>query len=106
MRHGQDVPFERIDLEEARSVAPVLSPRVSTLYRMGGQRYIDPGAFCEALAADVRRRGGSVVEGVEVVAVTSTRTPAVKLATGEWRSADVVVVATGAWLLRWCVAWA
>lgn len=97
-RHGQDIPFEQIDLEEARRVAPVLSERVSTLYRMGGQRYIDPGAFCEALAADVRRRGGNITGGVEVVEVTSTRTPAVKLATGEWRSADVVVVATGAWL--------
>lgn len=97
-RHGQDIPFERIDLDEARHHAPMLSDKVRTIYRMGGQRFIAPGAFCRAIADDVERRGGRITTGAEVVKVTSTRVPAVRLATGEWLSADAVVIATGAWM--------
>ncbi|WP_291313742.1 NAD(P)/FAD-dependent oxidoreductase [Corynebacterium sp. UBA2622] len=99
-RHGQDIPFERIDLDEARLHAPMLSDSVRTIYKMGNQRFIAPGNFCEAIAEAIVARGGRITTGAEVVRVTSTRKPAAQLATGEWLPADAVVIATGAWLPR------
>ena len=78
--------------------APMLTDKVGATYRMGGQRFIEPGPYCQAIADSIIQRGGKVTTGVEVVEITSTRKPAVKLATGEWLHADNVVLATGAWL--------
>lgn len=97
-RHGQEIPFERIGLEEARTYAPMLTQKVGAIYKMGGQRFIEPGPYCQAIADAIVARGGTITTGAEVVEVRSTRTPAVKLATGEWLAADNVVIATGAWL--------
>lgn len=98
IRHGQDIPFEKISLERAREFAPMLTEKVGAIYKLDGQRYIEPGPYCEAIAASIEERGGTITTGVEVVEVRSTRKPAVKLSTGEWLNPDVVVVATGAWL--------
>lgn len=98
IRHGQDIPFKKISYDEALEYAPMLAPRVQEIYSMDGQRYIEPMVFCEALAQSVERRGGTITTGAEVVEVQSTRQPAVKLETGEWLTADVVVIATGAWM--------
>lgn len=98
IRHGQEIPFEEITNADALEYAPMLSDRVQSIYKMGGQRYIEPMLFCEALAESIRQRGGTITEGAEVTEVRSTRKPAVKLATGEWLPADVVVIATGAWM--------
>lgn len=97
-RHGQDISFHEVTLEEARNDAPMLTDKVEAIYRLEGQRYIEPGPYCQAIADSIETRGGAVRSGEEVVAVQSTRKPAVKLATGQWLSADVVVIATGAWL--------
>lgn len=97
-RHGQEIPFHKISLDEARADAPMLTEKVGAIYRMEGQRYIEPGPYCEAIADSIEARGGTVTSGVEVVEVTSTRKPAVKLSTGEWLTPDVVVIATGAWM--------
>lgn len=97
-RHGQDIPFEQITLDDARTDAPMLTEKVGATYRMGGQRFIEPGPYCQAIADSIVERGGKVTTGVEVAEVTSTRKPAVKLSTGEWLQADNVVIATGAWL--------
>ncbi|MHA2789151.1 NAD(P)/FAD-dependent oxidoreductase [Corynebacterium sp. S7] len=97
-RHGQDIPFEEITNEQALEYAPMLSDKVQALFKMGGQRYIEPMVFCKALAESVQARGGTITGGVEVTEVHSTHTPAVKLSTGEWQQADAVVLATGAWL--------
>ncbi|QYH19629.1 FAD-binding oxidoreductase [Corynebacterium aquatimens] len=97
-RHGQDIPFRKVSLEEARQDAPMLTEKVGAIYRMEGQRYIEPGPYCEAIADSIEARGGTITSGVEVVEVQSTRKPAVKLSTGEWLNPDVVVIATGAWM--------
>ncbi|WP_342319887.1 NAD(P)/FAD-dependent oxidoreductase [Corynebacterium mayonis] len=98
IRHGQEIPFERVSLDEARELAPMLSDSLTTIYKMGKQRYIEPDAFCQAIANAVEYRGGTFSTGVEVVRITSTRKPAVELSSGESLSADVVVIATGAWM--------
>lgn len=98
IRHGQDIPFEEVSLDEARERAPMLTEKVGAVFKLGGQRFIEPGPYCEAIAASIEERGGTVTTGVEVTEVRSTRTPAVKLSTGEWITTDQVVIATGAWL--------
>lgn len=96
VRHGQDVPLERV--EHPREVAPQLSDRVEVVYRMGGQRFIEPGPFVQALADAFVARGGSLRTDAEVTSLTGGARPGVTLADGEHLSADSVVVATGAWL--------
>lgn len=96
VRHGQEVPLARID--NPQEECPQLSDAVGTAYRMGGQRFIEPGPFTEALADAVRERGGEIREGVEVTSVTHTGKPVLTLGTGERIVTDKVVLANGAWL--------
>lgn len=96
VRHGQDVPFERLD--DPSELAPVLSDAVRHAYRLEGQRFFEPAPFMEALAEAVVERGAELVTGVEVVDVSSTRRPVVALSDGTRREADSVVIATGAWM--------
>lgn len=98
VRHGQEIPFHPVTLDEAREHAPMLTDNVEAIYKMDGQRFIEPGPYCQAIADSFTSRGGTITTGVEVTKVTSTRKPAVQLSTGEWKPADVVVVATGAWM--------
>ena len=98
VRHGQDVPFER--LADPRELAPQLSDAVTVAFRLDGQRFLEPGPYVEALGRAVVERGARIRDGVEVTEIGSTRRPTVTSATGERTTADVVVVATGAWLPR------
>lgn len=96
VRHGQEVPFERLD--DPRELAPQLSDRVSVAFRLDGQRFLEPGPYTQALGEAVIARGAKLRTGVEVTDVSSTRKPLVSLSTGEHLTADVAVIATGAWL--------
>ncbi len=98
IRHGQEIPFEEIPHDRALELAPMLSDRVQVTYALEGQRYIEPALFCEQLAQSFEARGGTLTTGVEVTDVVSTNQAGVKLSTGQWRTADAVVIATGAWL--------
>ena len=69
------------------------------VYRMDGQRFIEPGPFVQALADSVVARGGTLRTDAEVTSITTGGAhPGVVLSTGEALGADAVVVATGAWL--------
>lgn len=96
VRHGQDVPLERV--ENPREVVPQLSDQVGVVYRMGGQRFIEPGPFVQALADAVVARGGTLRTDAQVTSLAGGSRPGVTLANGETLTADSVVVATGAWL--------
>ncbi len=96
VRHGQDVPFER--LENPRQLAPVLSDAVRHAYRLDGQRFFEPAPFVEALGAAVVERGAELITGYEVTDVSSTRRPVVTMSNGQRLEADSVVIATGAWM--------
>jgi D-amino-acid dehydrogenase len=96
IRHGQDVPFERLD--DPRSLAPQLSDAVKVAYRLEGQRFLEPAPYVEALAASVVARGGELRVGTPVTAIAGGAQPSVTLADGEHLEADSVVVASGAWL--------
>lgn len=100
-RAGQEVPLER--LANPRTMVPQLSEKVSTVFTMGGQRFIEPGPYVEALAKAVEERGGTIVSNASVTAVNkatqSTDAGVTVHADGhDPFEADVVVLATGAWL--------
>lgn len=96
IRHGQEAPLTRLD--DPRELAPQLSDAITVAYRLEGQRFLEPSPFVEALADAVRARGGSIIGGKEVTAVTGGDEPAVTFPDGSRMNADSVVIATGAWL--------
>ncbi|MFS0081401.1 NAD(P)/FAD-dependent oxidoreductase [Corynebacterium striatum] len=90
------MPFEEIS--NPRDFVPHLSDSVNLVFKLGNQRYFEPGPFCHKLADALRSRGVEIRTGASVVDVQSTRKPVVELSTGERLQADNVVIATGAWL--------
>ncbi|MGD9988226.1 NAD(P)/FAD-dependent oxidoreductase [Pseudonocardia sp.] len=89
---GQDVEFDLLDGDEARSQEPALAPGITAAIRLRGQRFLDPAPFVHALADDVVARGGTIVREQLVDDVT---TAAEGVTVGR-RTFDAVVLATGA----------
>lgn len=98
---GQDLTYDVLTGDQARSLQPVLSGQVGAALVLHGQRFIDPGAYVHALADAVRGRGGRVETSATVTAVADTgRGVRIATAEGENEQFDAVVLATGAWLGR------
>lgn len=94
---GQSVPL--VEMPDAQAKVPQLSDKVSTVYAMEGQRFIEPGPFVQALADSVLARGGRIVTGAEVRSLRHGPAGiAVETYASDPVTADVVVLATGAWL--------
>jgi D-amino-acid dehydrogenase len=97
---GQPVRVGELTGDQVRALAPV-GPGVVRGLRIEDQRHLDPPRYLAALAAAVRRDGGTVSVGAQV---GRTRHGAGGLVVdvvgaGPVR-ADAVVLATGAWLPR------
>jgi D-amino-acid dehydrogenase len=98
---GMPLQLADLDGDEARALAPHLSERVAAALRIDGQRLVDPGAFVASLADAFVGAGGSLRTGVDVTALRRTSAGFELDAPGhEPLRADVVVLATGAWLER------
>ncbi|NIH83310.1 NAD(P)/FAD-dependent oxidoreductase [Amycolatopsis granulosa] len=84
---------------EVRDRLPQLSAAAGAGVELAGQRYVDPGRFVKALADSVRRRGGTIRTGFDVRSIRPRRY-AVTVVSREnvSFSANVAVLATGAWL--------
>ncbi|MDF8264822.1 NAD(P)/FAD-dependent oxidoreductase [Luteipulveratus flavus] len=96
---GLDLETTEVDNATLRAELPIVSDRVERAIRIGGQRYIDPGAYVDALAAAVQERGGEVVIGSNVRALRhGPQGVTVEMVSGEPVHGDAVVLATGAWL--------
>jgi D-amino-acid dehydrogenase len=89
---GQVVEFDVISGREARRDEPALSEAIDLAVRIRGERFIDPAAYVDAVAASVLARGGEIVADEEV---TNLHTDATGVIVGE-RRFDAVVLATGA----------
>ena len=89
---GQHVGFDVVDGAEVRRDEPALSDEIGLAIRIRDERYINPGAYVHAIGDSVVRRGGTILDDVDVRDVTST--PAGVGVAGE--TYDAVVVATGA----------
>ena len=96
---GLDLQADEVDSAALRAQMPILSPTVEKAIRLGGQRYIDPGAYAEALAKAVAERGGDVRTGLNVRALRHGPDGVTcEMMSGEPVSGDAVVISTGAWL--------
>lgn len=96
---GLEVGFEDLTGEEVRALLPVLSPQVQRGVRIDGQRFLNPGAYVEALADAVRARGGQVREGAQACRLRhGPGGIAVDIVGDTPVQGDAVVLATGAWL--------
>ncbi|GGD22760.1 NAD(P)/FAD-dependent oxidoreductase [Nocardioides daphniae] len=91
---GQPLEYDVLTGDEARAIEPSLSDEVGVALRLHGQRYVTPNSYLLALGASVEERGGRIVAGLRVGAITDTGSGVV--VAGE--SYDAAVVATGAWL--------
>ncbi len=97
---GQDIEYDVLTGEEARSVQPLLSREVGAAIRLRGQRFVDPGTFVHALADAVLARGGKIASGPmsTVVNVVDSGTGVRVVTRGGVEEFDAAVLATGAWL--------
>lgn len=96
---GQEFPVDELSEDELHRQQPLLGARTRYGLRIGGQRFLQPLAFMQSLAASVIRRGGQIIAGAEVSAVRS-RSGGVRVdvAGGATTDFDVCVLANGAWL--------
>ncbi|MGP4047813.1 NAD(P)/FAD-dependent oxidoreductase [Streptomyces sp. 2A115] len=110
---GQHVDYDLLTGAEARDLEPALSERTGAAVRLHGQRFLNPGAYVEALADAVRERGGKIVEGLRVTRIRDHGSEVAVLGTNDASGfggsggssstelrADVAVLANGAWLNR------
>lgn len=99
-RAGGKVDYELLTGEEVRAFEPSLTEAVSAGVAIHGQRFINPPRYMAALAASVRHRGGTILEGVDVADIRRSGA-GVELLGSRGESllrADHAVLATGAWL--------
>ncbi|UBU11497.1 NAD(P)/FAD-dependent oxidoreductase [Nonomuraea gerenzanensis] len=102
---GQHVEHTVLDRDGLAEQVPLAGGELGAGVRIGGQRYVDPGAFVHALGEAVMRRGATLY-AFEVDEVrTDDRKAVVRSAKGTMLSADAVVLATGAWLPRLARQW-
>lgn len=100
---GAEVEFDLLDGAAIQRLEPALSGSVRAAIQLHSQRYLDPGAFTVALAASVRRRGGTIMEGIQVTGTSADQAGVTLSQAGGESRYDAVVLATGAWLgeLAW-----
>jgi D-amino-acid dehydrogenase len=102
---GQPSSTTELTAAELREQVPLASSAVAFGVRINGQRFVDPGRFVHALARSVVERGGSL-ETVDVADVRTTgQCVLVQPADGPALTADVAVIATGAWFPKLVRHW-
>jgi D-amino-acid dehydrogenase len=95
---GQPSSTTALSAAEVREQVPLASSAVTVGVRINGQRFVDPGRFVQALGRSVVERG-AVLDTVDVADVrTIGEGVAVHPRSGPALTADVAVIATGAWL--------
>lgn len=95
-RAGQEIRLSRVP-DGVR--VPHLSRAVQSTWTLEGQRYIDPGAYVQALATAVSARGAKVLSDARVEGIRPVPGGAEVAVHGhDTATSDAVVIATGAWL--------
>src|ERR1700722_13093222 len=102
---GQPSSTTELTAAELREQVPLASSAVAVGVRINGQRFVDPGRFVHALASSVVERGGAL-ETVDVGDVrVSGDGVVVQPVNGPPLTADVAVIATGAWFPKLVRHW-
>ncbi|OBI49046.1 amino acid dehydrogenase [Mycobacterium kyorinense] len=95
---GQPVSTTELTGAALREQVPLASDAAAAGVRVNGQRFVDPGRFVQALGRSVVERGATL-HTVEVTDVEPARDGVVvHTRSGPVLSADVAVIAAGAWL--------
>lgn len=81
-----------------REQVPLASSAVTAGVRIDGQRFVDPGRFVQALGRSVVERGAELHTEDVADVVAAKDGVSVQPRTGPALTADVAVIATGAWL--------
>jgi D-amino-acid dehydrogenase len=102
---GQPISTTELTGAALREQIPLASSWVGVGVRIDGQRFVDPGRFVQALGRSVVERGAELHTGdvADVLAVNDGVT--VQPRNGPALTADVAVIATGAWLSRLVSRW-
>ncbi|MGW1679235.1 NAD(P)/FAD-dependent oxidoreductase [Saccharopolyspora sp. NPDC002376] len=96
---GQQIATTELSVSD--SGVPQLSDRISSVLRVDGQRYVDPGEFTRALARSFVERGGTLRTGFTVREMVRTSGQVIVKSDKDDRvSAETVVLATGAWISK------
>jgi D-amino-acid dehydrogenase len=95
---GQPISTTELTGAALREQVPLASSAVVAGVRINGQRFVDPGQFVQALGRSVVERGAELhtMDVADVVAVADG--VSVQPRSGPTLTADVAVIATGAWL--------
>jgi D-amino-acid dehydrogenase len=102
---GQPASTTELTAAQLREQVPLASNAVAIGVRINDQRFVDPGRFVSALGRAVVERGAAL-ETVDVADVRAAgNTVAVYPHEGPVLTADVAVIATGAWLPRLVKRW-
>ncbi|HEY1841564.1 MAG TPA: FAD-dependent oxidoreductase [Mycobacterium sp.] len=102
---GQPSSTTELTGAELRAQVPLASSEVAVGVRINGQRFVDPGRFVQSLASSVVERGAAL-DTMDVADVRpSGHGVAVQPRTGTALTADVAVIATGAWLPKLVSRW-
>ena len=102
---GQPSSTTELTRAELHELVPLASSAVAVGVRINGQRFVDPGGFVHALGRSVVERG-AVLETVDVADVGSSGNGVVvQPVNGPALTADVAVIATGAWLSKLVRRW-
>ena len=97
---GQPLSVTGLSGEALREQVPLASPAITAGLNINGQRFIDPGRFVKALGKAVVERGATMHTS-EVRGVSRSGSGVeVNRDNGKPLTADVAVIATGAWLSR------
>lgn len=100
-RHGIPVDAESLSGDQARAEEPSLGDGVSSAIRLLDQSFVDPGHWICSLAQNLQSSGVEVRENWHVESVAPTpRGVTLRGRHGEELVADVVVIASGAWIRR------
>jgi D-amino-acid dehydrogenase len=97
---GQTMSFTGLSGDALREQVPLASSAIAAGLNINGQRFIDPGRFVKALGEAVLNRGATICRS-EVHRVSRSGSGVeVDPENGGPLTADVAVIATGAWLSR------
>ncbi len=102
---GQPVSTTELSGRALREQVPLASDAVTAAVQINGERFVDPGRFVTALGRSVVDRGAQLhtVDVADVAASGNGVT--VTGRDGRALTADVAVIATGAWLSRLAGRW-
>ncbi len=95
---GQPSSTTELSGAELREQVPLATSAVAVGIRVNGQRFVDPGRFVQALGRSVVERGGALHTADVADVRAAGHGVAVQPFDGPPLTADVAVIATGAWL--------